>query len=257
MQPSAIQEASVHPPSSQDRPDFPFYAGAPVGLSGPQWFAVLASIALAFWLLVAQWTHPPHPWDIWVPALLFCSTPLLVLALVAGRHWRALFHRVHGRDVLLMIGIAALNLVVTLLVGAVVTGMHHGSANPVFQSLGSADTVTRAMAFAAMVPQLLGEELLTILPFLALLWAFHTRLKMKRCNAVLLAWLLSALPFALLHLPTYHWDLMQCLAIIGTARLVLSLAYLFSRNLWVSTGAHVLNDWTLFGAGLLLGSLPH
>lgn len=37
----------------------------------------------------------------------------------------------------------------------------------------------------------------------------------------------------------------------------LSLAYLFSRNLWVSTGVHVLNDWTLFGISLMLGSLPH
>lgn len=247
----------MHLSGSQDRPDFPFYAGKPVGLSGPQWLVVLASIALAFWLLVAPWTRPPHPWDMWLPALLFCSVPLVALALVAGGRWKALFHRVRGRDVLLMVGIAALNLVVTMLVGAVVTGLHHGSANPVFQSLGNADTVTRVMAFAAMVPQLLGEELLTILPFLALLWALHTRLRMKRRTALLLAWVLSAIPFALLHLPTYHWDLMQCLVIIGTARLVLSLAYLFSRNLWVSTGAHVLNDWALFGAGLLLGSLPH
>lgn len=245
----------MHPAGAQDRPDFPFYAGTPVGLSGPQWLVVLASIALAFWLLVAPWTRPPPAWGMWIPALLFCGVPLIALAVVAGRHWKALFHRVRGRELMMMIGIAALNLVVTTLVGAVVTGLHHGSANPVFQSLGDADAATRAMAFAAMVPQLLGEELLTILPFLALLWALHARLGMRRRTAVVVAWLLSALPFALLHLPTYHWDLMQCLVIIGTARLVLSLAYLFSRNLWVSTGAHVLNDWTLFGAGLLLGSL--
>ena len=64
-------------------------------------------------------------------------------------------------------------------------------------------------------------------------------------------------PAALAHLPTYQWDLVQCLAIIGSARLVLSLAYLFSRNLGVSTGADVLNDWTLFGISLILVSLPH
>jgi len=82
-------------------------------------------------------------------------------------------------------------------------------------------------------------------------------MKLRKRTAVVLAWLLSAIPFALAHLPTYQWDLVQCLAIIGSARLVLSLAYLFSRNLWVSTGAHVLNDWTLFGISLMLGSLPH
>ena len=40
-------------------------------------------------------------------------------------------------------------------------------------------------------------------------------------------------------------------------RLRVTQVYLFSRNLWVSTGAHLLNDWALFGLALLLGSLPH
>ena len=243
----------MHSPGSQDRPDFPFYTGTPVSLSGPQWLLVLASVASAFWLLVAPWARPPHPWGMWIPVLLFCGVPLGALALVAGRHWTALFHRLRGRDLLLMVGIAALNLVVTLLIGLLLSGLDHASANPAFKSMGEADTATRVMAFAAMVPQLLGEELLTILPFLALLWWLHTRMKLQRRTTVVLAWLLSAIPFALLHLPTYQWDLLQCLAIIGSARLVLSLAYLFSRNLWVSTGAHVLNDWALFGFALLMG----
>jgi uncharacterized protein len=245
----------MHTSPSQDRPDFPFYSGMPVALSGRQWLVVLAGVALAFYLLTAPWTRLPQPWGTWVPALLFCGVPLGALALVAGRHWTALFHRVRGRDVLLMVGIALLNLLVTMLVGALVAGLHHASANPMFQSLGEADGTMRAMTFAAMVPQLLGEELLTILPFLALLWWLHARMHVRRRTAVIVAWLLSALPFALVHLPTYDWDLLQCLAIIGTARLVLSLGYLFSRNLWVSTGAHVLNDWTLFGAGLWMASL--
>jgi membrane protease YdiL (CAAX protease family) len=247
----------MHLSQPKDRSDFPFYAGVPVSLSGPQWLVVLAGVAIAFYLLTASWTHPQQPWGMWIPVLLFCGVPLAALALVAGRHWTALFHRLSGRDLQLMVRIAALNLVVTLLVGALVTGLHHGSANPLFQSMGGADATTRIMAFAAMVPQLLGEELLTILPFLALLWCLSTRLKLQRRTAVVVAWVLSAIPFALLHLPTYQWDLIQCLVIIGSARLVLSLAYLFSRNLWVSTGAHVINDWTLFGAGLWLGSMAH
>lgn len=67
----------------------------------------------------------------------------------------------------------------------------------------------------------------------------------------MVAWLASAVPFALVHLPTYNWNWVQCLVVIGGARLVLSLAYLATRNLWVSTGAHVLNDWVLFGVGVL------
>ena len=71
-------------------------------------------------------------------------------------------------------------------------------------------------------------------------------------RALVAAWVLSALLFALAHLPTYDWNLVQCVAIIGSARLVLTAAYIRTRNLWVSTGAHVLNDWLLLGVPLLL-----
>ena len=33
--------------------------------------------------------------------------------------------------------------------------------------------------------------------------------------------------------------------------LVLTLPWIMTKNLWVSTGAHIINDWTLFGVGLL------
>lgn len=239
----------------KDPADFPFCYGLPVALSGSHWLVVLAGVALGFYLLVAPWTHPSQAWGPWVPALLFCAAPLGALALVAGRHWTALFRRLRPRDLLLMVGIAALNLVVTITVGALLEGQHAGAANPMFQQMGDADAATRAINFAAMVPQLLGEELLTILPFLAILWFLVNRLNAGRRTAIVVAWIVSALPFALLHLPTYQWNLLQCLAIIGTARLVLSLGYLLTRNLWVSTGAHVLNDWALLGTGLWLGAL--
>ena len=34
--------------------------------------------------------------------------------------------------------------------------------------------------------------------------------------------------------------------VIGSARLVLTLAYIKTKNIWVSYGAHLINDWTLF-----------
>jgi membrane protease YdiL (CAAX protease family) len=33
--------------------------------------------------------------------------------------------------------------------------------------------------------------------------------------------------------------------------LVLTLPWIMTKNLWVSTGAHVLNDWLLMAMGLL------
>jgi uncharacterized protein len=80
---------------------------------------------------------------------------------------------------------------------------------------------------------------------LALLHVLVTRLGLSRSTGLCGAWLVSAALFGLLHLNTYRWDFIQCLLIIGTARLVLSAAYIKTKNLWVSAGAHILNDWML------------
>jgi hypothetical protein len=60
---------------------------------------------------------------------LYWAIPLAVLALVAGRHWTALFRRLRGVDVLWMIGFAILNLIVTLLVGQITIRMIDTTAN--------------------------------------------------------------------------------------------------------------------------------
>ncbi|MEU4314874.1 hypothetical protein [Nocardia sp. NPDC024068] len=31
---------------------------------------------------------------------------------------------------------------------------------------------------------------------------------------------------------------------------VAALSYVVTKNIWVSTGAHIVNDWALFGLGL-------
>lgn len=61
--------------------------------------------------------------------------------------------------------------------------------------------------------------------------------------------------FGLVHLPTYNWNLMQCLVVIGSARLVLTWAYVWTKNIWVSTGAHILNDWALIAPTVFLTPL--
>jgi membrane protease YdiL (CAAX protease family) len=39
--------------------------------------------------------------------------------------------------------------------------------------------------------------------------------------------------------------------VIGVARMVLTLPWIMTKNIWVSTGAHIINDWSLFGLALL------
>ncbi len=236
--------------------DFPFYRGAPVTISSRQWLFVLLMVVVGFLGLAL-----PISWAtgiVWqfIPAVLMPGIPLLALAYVAPGHWKAIFGAVRGREVKLMFGFALLNIVVSMTVGAVVFILVGAAPNGTAAQLGNLDTVGRIAFFAKTIPQLFGEEVITILPFLALLQVFSKGLGLERRAAIIGAWLITAILFGLIHLPTYDWNLIQCIVVIGTARLVLTMPWIMTKNIWVSTGAHIVNDWllltmSLLGAGLV------
>lgn len=234
--------------------DLPYYDDRPVAISGARWWFLMATVALGFAVLIAPLPLLRDGWGRFVPAVAFFAIPMLGLRMVAGRHWAAVFRRVGWRELLWMFGFALLNIVVTVLIGATVLKLFDAARNPAFALLAGQTGDERLLFFLRTLPQLFGEEVLSILPLLALAWLFHRKLAWPRSRALLCAWLLSALWFGAAHLPTYDWNLVQCLVVIGSARLVLSLAYLKSRNLWVSFGAHAINDWSMFGLGLWLGA---
>ena len=233
--------------------DFPYYKGVPVWISAGQWLFVMAAVAAAFVVLVLPIPWPGGPFAPLIPAILFAAIPLAALALVAPGHWKAIFGKVGGRELRLMLGFALLNIVVSMSVGVVVRALADVTPNAAAEMLSGMDTAGRVLFFAKTIPQLFGEELVTILPFLALMTLLTNRFGVGRRGAIIGAWLISALAFGLIHLPTYDWNLIQCVVVIGTARLVLTLPWILTKNIWVSTGAHIINDWLLLG-GVVLGA---
>ncbi len=233
--------------------DLPFYRGTPVGLSHRGWQITLAATALGFATLVAL---QPLGWSgfaAFIPAILFVLIPLASLATAAG--WtavRALFHPLRRLDWALMAGFALLNLGLTLLLGLVILRLFNAVENPAGAVVAAASGAERLLFFGWTAIQLLGEEIFTILPFLAFLTFLNTR--MSRSSALALAALGAAVIFALAHLPTYQWNLAQALVGLVPVRIVLLLPYVITRNIWVSTGAHILNDWAIFSLGMLPGS---
>ncbi len=234
--------------------EFPFFNNQPVRLSTQQWLLLMAAVVAGFLAVTLPIAWPWPPLGRLVPSLLMAVIPLMALRWVAPGHWQSLFARVSARDVLWMFCFALLNIVVTISVGLILTSMMTPVPNPGGTVLQASGTWERVIIFANMAPQLLGEELITVLPFLALMALFTQRWGASRKTALVGAWLVSAVLFGLMHLPTYGWNVVQCLAVIGTARLVLTLPWIMTKNLWVSAGAHIINDWTLFGMGLLSGS---
>lgn len=227
-----------------DGRDFPFYDGEPIEVSGRRWALIVLSCIAGFAALV---TYPAHnDVEALIPRILFPAIPLAVFIACTGRFWTTLFRRLTGADYLNMVVFWLLNLVVTMLVGLLVAAVFGANSNPATEGVLDGGPVRVVAFYVGTGIQLLGEELFTILPFLAIIYLLFTKAKLSRTTSVIIAWLITALWFGAAHLPTYGWNFAQAFLIIGAARLVLTLAYIRSKNLLVSLGAHILNDWTTF-----------
>lgn len=234
--------------------DFPYYNGKPTGLSGAQWLILMAATALGFSLLLVPIPVLPVPLRQAASMILFPVVPMVALIVLTGGHWRALFRKFTPGHALWVLVFLVLNLIASIIVGLLVSSIYGAEANPAVSGLADMDTANRLKFFLLTIPQLFGEELVTILPFLALLTLGTSRLGMSRRNALIMAWVASAVLFGCLHLPTYGWNIVQCVLIIGTARIMLTLAYIKTKSITVSTLTHIANDWVIFSVGIIGGS---
>lgn len=234
--------------------DFPYYRGNPVAIGPGGWLIVMASVALAFAVLITTQQMFTSGLARFIPAILFTLIPLAVLAAVAGRSApRALFRRLRKWDPVMIVGFFVLNFAVTFILGTLIVKIFHGAQNPAGDIVANASAVERVLFFAASLVQLFGEELFTILPFLGFLY-FLDRV-VGRKTAICIASLGVGIIFALIHLPTYQWNVPQALIGLVPIRIILLFPFLITRSIWASTGAHVLNDWVIFGGAALQGSL--
>ena len=236
-----------------DGRDFPYYDGQPVNVAGWKWAVIFLACLAGFAALIFYPTA--NNIQALVPRILFPAIPLAVFIGFTGRYWKALFRKLTGADVLTMVVFFLLNLVVTLGVGAIVLNVFGANANSAADGIFDHGPVETIAFYAGTGIQLFGEEVFTILPFLGILYFLHIKAHLSRNTSVLLAWLITAVGFGAAHLPTYGWNFAQAFLVIGAARLVLTLAYIRTKNILVSTGAHILNDWVVFTVTVLVAGV--
>lgn len=238
---------------SSDR-DFPFTNGKPVKIDARGWLGVLASVVIAY-LVLTLIPLRSFPYNL-IQAILFAAIPLLALRGVAGPDWTCLFRKVGFRSVALMVLFGMATLVGSMAMGWMLQRFFALQSNPIANEIGAMTSLQISGALVVTGIQLIGEELLGVLPFLAVLWLCTQHLRLPRRVGILAALIVSALLFGAAHLPTYNWHWAQSFIGIGFARVILTLAYIATRNLWVSAGAHIINDWTGFILLLELGHVP-
>lgn len=219
------------------------------------WAIVLLATALGFAAIAVLPAVPGVPASVQGPvtAAIFGLLPLAALAWRAGPHWRALFNGWRWSYLGWGVTFGLLNLVFTVVIGMLAVHTLDLNANAMIRNIVSDPTPAWLVPiYATTAIQLFGEEMITIVPFLFVLWVAVNRLGLSRMTGVIMAWVGSALLFAVIHLPTYGWNLMQVFLLIGPVRLVLTLAYMKTKSIWASTIAHVLNDWTMFTTSIAI-----
>lgn len=252
---SAAAFAEARLPLEPEGNDFPYGHGSPDAISTRGWLLVAAGVVTGFLAMVVPLPFTDTLLTGWLRVLLFVGLPLLGLRMASPSRWTAIFARVGLREVKLMFVFALLNIIITMAIGVAIKFFGTTTGNAGIANAAQLGGAQLANFFAKVGVQLLGEELITILPFLAILALSRKQTGMARNAAVIVAWLASAVAFGLIHLPTYDWNLIQCLVVIGSARLILTWAYIWSKNIWVSTGAHIINDWTIIASTTFLAPL--
>ncbi|TFV94857.1 CPBP family intramembrane glutamic endopeptidase [Leifsonia flava] len=232
----------------RDDRDFPYYDGEPTEVAAWKWILIILGCVAGF-IALTSIPSENNVGGLFARAL-FPAIMLAVFILLTGRYWSAIFRKLTGSDWLNMVVFGLLTIVVTFLVGFVIRELFGASPNTAAEGLAAGGPIEIIAFFAGTAIQLFGEELFTILPFLAVMYLLHSKAGVGRNTSAILAWLITALWFGAAHLPTYDWNVVQALVVIGVARLVLTLAYMRTKNIAVSTGAHIINDWILFGVPL-------
>lgn len=233
-----------------DGRDFPYYDGEPVDVAAWKWGVIVLACVAGFAALIFY--PATSNLESLIPRILFPAIPLAVFIGFTGRYWKLLFKKLTGVDYLNMVFFWLLNLAVSVLVGLLVMALFGANANPATNGLLDGGPIEIISFYLGTGIQLFGEEIFTILPFLAIMYLLFTKAKLSRNTSVILAWLITAAWFGAAHLPTYGWNFAQAFLIIGAARLVLTLAYMRTKNILVSTGAHILNDWSSFTFALVV-----
>lgn len=233
--------------------DFPFVADQPTRLGGRGGAFVLIGCAFAFALLVALPKAMTGAWVGWLTVVAFVGVQLAGLRLAVGSEWTAVFRRISLRHIVIALAAVPLAIALPGLVAVYVVGSPHLAHNTMIANVAGMSALDLANTFALTGVQLVGEELVTILPFLVVLTLVH-RAGASSSVSIGIAWLITSIAFGALHLATYEWNVAQALLVIGTARLVLTAVYIVTRNLWASIIAHVVNDWSMMVIAILAAS---
>ncbi len=236
----------------KDNRDFPFYNLLPAEIATWKWIVIILSCVVGFSSLL--FIYFENQLLNLIPRILFTGIPLVTFIVLARPNWRAIFKPLKWADVPTILVFWLLTLGLSAGAAFIVSGgdpVGHFAANSATSTVLDGGFWGIVGFYLGTFIQLFGEELVTILPFLAVLYWLHSKFGVSRKLAIILALIVTAISFGAMHLPTYGWNIVQAIVLIGVARIALTLAFIRTKNILVSFGAHLVNDWVTFTLALV------
>lgn len=235
--------------------DFPFYNGKPKTINTAQWAIILGILFIGF-LISSFWDPNTSSSLAFLVIIVFSFMKLFFgvgsLALFAGKDAFLLFRKFKPKDLLFLAGILIVDFLYAGAAVVIVNLFDPAKANPAVVSSTQAHGLELFLINTlSNFPNLLGEEFLALLPFLAFLYFFYQRAHWSRNKSIAMALLLSSIIFGLLHLPTYQWNWLQVIFVIGLGRSIETAAYIRTKSIWASFLVHFMFDTLAFLVGFL------
>lgn len=175
--------------------------------------------------------------------IIFLSLNIFILSSIVGADWKQLFRRITLKD--LVIGF--IFLIATFFVASISGNMASilfGSEKNPAMSISIHHNGAWRIFFIGRIEhifQLLGEEFISILPFLATIQLF-SQFKWKRSNSIFWALIISSLLFTLFHLSTYAYNFGFVIVSLFFTRVLFTSVYIKTKNIWMSFIVHYIFD---------------
>lgn len=175
-----------------------------------------------------------------IPALIMSFLSIMGALIIDKNILRKLFLFLNFKDVIFVFVGLIISFIFIIFASFAATYFKiGGEVNPIF---GLLDKFSKSEFLISSAIQFIGEELMFVLPFLFVINKFKKTPKIIR---VFLAVIISSLLFGALHIPTYNFNIVQALVLIGIVRTGITITYIFRKNLTVSYIVHFLYDWII------------
>lgn len=226
--------------------DFPFYNYIPIKINTIGWVILLTFMFLSIFVLFTNFFNI-------FSDLVFVLLNITSYFIVTKTKIKELFKPIKLKDLLKVIKYTLITIIMAFIFSNIMIRFVPLSSNPMAISGGSnKDLLHFILLRVDNILQLFGEEFLAITPFLFILQISFNKFGLPRRKSIIIALLLSSIFFGLLHLPTYNWNLLQSMLLIGVVRVFLTLSYMETKNIFISFLVHFLYDTILFAVAYFL-----